>query len=575
MKHRKILLKKTIGISIFLALFTVTYLSLSSAEPKLPTEFYGKITTYNFPASSGVVRVYSGATLCGSFSIVNGGYYGVLSCNGDDPQTISDEGGIDGESLVFRFNSDPVTTFGDTIFSTGQFKLVNITHPVLFCGDGFCDILENCASCETDCFSCNMTTNQTNSTGNSSGNGSSTGGTGGTGGSGGSGSSGGGGGGAGAGSSTSGGSAGPTEVGSYCSENWICGNWTECSVLGLQTRECTDNNYCGTYDNKPLEVEECDYMSCFDGLMNCHNNLCEEGIDCGGPCFNKCSFLEQQFQNSTIKIPRLEIPMQVCERKIDFKNKGLWIFIAFIIVAMAGRYLYSEYRVKKLRINEDLSPLDKSRKILSSKRKTQLFILTLLFLALASLLYSYYFLLCPTDFFNYSWILLLLLILIPLVIHTIMRKYEYSESIHMTKQKKMEDTHYQSIVNMINIENNIISEEENSVALKLYDLSNQEEFKEIIEKHPQIKKIYKNLVDLYNKYQEKKNPFNMEKDLCDEINELSIDEDFKSEISKIPELKNIFERLQGIYKQYEEKQKLYDQLDKAEKEVREEKSDKK
>jgi hypothetical protein len=91
-----------------------------------------------------------------------------------------------------------------------------------------------------------------------------------------------------------------------------------------------------------------------------------------------------------------------------------------------------------------------------------------------------------------------------------------------------------------------------------------EDFKKISDKHPQIKKIYKDLIDLYNKYEEKKNPFNLEKNLCDEINDLSNNAEFKTEISAIPELKNIFDRLKALYKQYEEKQKLYDELDKVE-----------
>ncbi|RLI91737.1 MAG: hypothetical protein DRO89_03405, partial [Candidatus Altiarchaeales archaeon] len=33
----------------------------------------------------------------------------------------------------------------------------------------------------------------------------------------------------------------------------------------------------GSYGAKPMP-------SCFDGIQNCHDGACEEGIDCGGPC---------------------------------------------------------------------------------------------------------------------------------------------------------------------------------------------------------------------------------------------------------------------------------------------------
>jgi len=71
-------------------------------------------------------------------------------------------------------------------------------------------------------------------------------------------------------------------------------------------------------------------------------------------------------------------------------------------------------------------------------------------------------------------------------------------------------------------------------------------------------------VKLYDEYKEKKNPFNIEKNICDEINALDSDELFKSVIVKHSELKHIFERLKKLYAQYGEKQKMYDKLDELE-----------
>ncbi|MGM5487745.1 MAG: MopE-related protein, partial [Nanobdellota archaeon] len=62
-----------------------------------------------------------------------------------------------------------------------------------------------------------------------------------------------------------------------CSEDWVCSEWSQCSD-GQQTRTCSDQNECGTEQNKPITTQAC--QSCDDGVQN----QGEEGIDCGGPC---------------------------------------------------------------------------------------------------------------------------------------------------------------------------------------------------------------------------------------------------------------------------------------------------
>ena len=42
-----------------------------------------------------------------------------------------------------------------------------------------------------------------------------------------------------------------------CSESWSCMDWSDC-VDGMQTRVCTDENSCGTADNKPSESIDCE-----------------------------------------------------------------------------------------------------------------------------------------------------------------------------------------------------------------------------------------------------------------------------------------------------------------------------
>jgi hypothetical protein len=569
---KKLEMKKiSYGISILalllLLLLLVSSIWIVAAEPPLPTEFYGTIYNFNFPASSGTVKAYIGNITCGQFNIVNNGYYGVLSCLADDPNTTQIEGAINGQNITFLYDSNPTTIFGEYHFSSGDYHFVNITFPELVCGDGFCDRLETCYDCEIDCFACNATSNQTtNTTGNYTGNetgdtstnvtpsdggGSSSGSSSGTDGSGGA-------------------SYSPTNDGlqeTPCVENWQCGNWSECSVIGVQNRSCYDSAGCGTYNSKPLEVQECVYEgSCFDNLINCHDGLCEGGVDCGGPCDKKCSVFEQPFQNITVTIPKFEIPKAVCEKKFDFTNPGFWIFMVIIILSGIARYYIERYFVEKAKKNENLNALSRSRKVVGERRKTKIFIISMMFLAAGFLTYSYFFLLCPNIFFIYSWLLLLFIVIAPLAIYAISRDLAYNERVHFEKEKRLDDLHYQSLIKMIDLENTILADEENILSNKIYELSKNDEIKDVMFKYPEIKQIYKLMMELYDKYKEKKNPFDLEKDFCDTVNKLKQDVEFNKRITPYPELAEIFERLQRLYQQYDEKQKLYDQIDKMDSE---------
>lgn len=52
-----------------------------------------------------------------------------------------------------------------------------------------------------------------------------------------------------------------------CSENWTCGTWGSCTN-GYRNRSCWDQNYCGTYRNKPIESETC--STCYEN-WSCNN----------------------------------------------------------------------------------------------------------------------------------------------------------------------------------------------------------------------------------------------------------------------------------------------------------------
>ncbi|MBN2052960.1 hypothetical protein JW756_05630 [Candidatus Woesearchaeota archaeon] len=592
-------------------LLILDLMNFVSALPPLPTEFYGVIRSYNYNGSAGqTIHAYdSDGTLCGSFTIVNEGYYGILTCNGDDPETSTDEGAITGENITFRYLGGYTTLAGDDSWDAGEFHYVNITYPVVYCGDNFCDSwYENAISCPSDCptynGTINITFNQTNISG-------------------------GGGGGTGTGEGgeaeeepDSGGDmlgvmpqtydnftsnmTGQQGLGFECQENWVCSNWTKCGMDGFQSRNCTDKNSCETFENKPPEVQKCIYtptcfdgakngleegidcgglckpcISCSDGIQNCHEGECEEDVDCGGPC-PPCPTCFDGFQNChdgsceegvdcngpcEKRCPTIQLPGLVFVCKKDFNplsNQSI-IFFIIIILLIAIDMVYSSYRIKETRKNKSLSDIKRAKKVLSIKRRRYLFIFITLLLAILLYLYYYFFIMCEVEY-KFLWLLLVLLFLSPLIIHLIIRRLEYTEHKRLSKLEAMLNNHYKQINSLIRIENEHISELEEELADELYLLLEKPEYKEK-ESSDEIKlfkELYKELVSLYSKYKEKDSPFEDEKILCNEIYELVENEKYKEIISSDMNFSNMVTKLKILYKQYEEKQKLYDEINKIE-----------
>ena len=94
---------------IFLVLIISTATRIVSAFPIPPSQFYGDITIDGKYADIGTnISVYDiGSVLCGSFSVEKKGGY-ILSCKGDNPKTIEDEGAKEGEPLNFYLNDKQI-----------------------------------------------------------------------------------------------------------------------------------------------------------------------------------------------------------------------------------------------------------------------------------------------------------------------------------------------------------------------------------------------------------------------------------------------------------------------------------
>ena len=136
--------------------------------------------------------------------------------------------GIYEENLrLYQYNetSSEWEVLNSTVNAAGNYIEANATHLSFFglfgkaawCGDGYCNGAETCSTCPNDCGVCLSTYP----------------------------------------------SEGMAVTGAVtalpCEENWVCSGWTECSPDGIQTRTCTDQNECGTFESKPIETKSCEY----------------------------------------------------------------------------------------------------------------------------------------------------------------------------------------------------------------------------------------------------------------------------------------------------------------------------
>lgn len=540
------LVRKTIGLAIFLLSVIIP---LATALPPLPTEYYGTVTYYNEPAASGMlVEAYdSQENKCGEFNVRNAGYFGLLSCQGDDELTTMIEGPVEGETTNFIIDGLEASVFGNNTWDAGTFKYVDLVVPKVVCGDGFCDSRESCAACPEDCGPCE--TAETNVTGNETGEGT-------------------GGGDSTSGGDTDGGGASdggaggaisqipawlqPGDIfgfegtGSFipCQENWACGNWSECPPTEVQTRNCTDLNNCGTFKNKPAEKRACVYQE----------EVPEDNET--GP--------EQE------RPPRQERPMQItfpditCEKETNpIKNGWIWIFLAAAI-AIIMRFVWEHKQIDRIRENQEFDKVKKAKLIYSKKRKTFIFVGATIFITIAAYLAYILFFQCTPNFTAIG-LLALFLVLLPMIIHKIIDALEYHEEEKIVNLEKLHDTHYQHIKKLIELQNKSISHLEADIAKKLDFLATKESFMNLLDEYPDLEEIYKDMLKLYDEYQRQKVKASDEKELVDEIYKLVNNPNFNSLKAKDPHIAVLYNNLVMLYKHYEEKQELHDKLKQTEK----------
>lgn len=555
--------------------------TISYALPPLPTEFYGNITYRNNPISSGTITAYdSNNVLCGSFAITQNGLFGLLTCKGDDPYTLADEGPVDDEILKFYLNSTEVGVVGDDTYNQYSYKEIDLRYYV--CGDAFCENkFESCTSCENDCGKCpdpNATIIPPNTTTTVPDGGTTTDG-------GGSAAGGGAASGAGAGGGASGG-GGAGNTGkiiniTVCEEEWYCQDWGICHMNKTQSRICQDINNCNTTEKMPEIVEDCIYEgtcsdnikngleegidcgglcelcpwdtelpTCEDGKRNCQDGVCEEGVDCGGPCDKKCER----------KKPILELPIEICEREFQYNDSTYWLFLFFMIVAISSDIYRSQRKINKLRKSENVEDILRATTIVHTKRNMYVFITIIMFITFMLLGYYHYFSQCTPSFaIDFLWMMIIIMIIAPLVGFLIIHILEYNEKDKIVMMSRYFEDHHSQLAQVIKMHNDYLIEIENEISNEIYQLLNDESLKNELDDYPELKEAYKEMITLYDEYKVNTKPFEVEKDLCENMYNLINNVHFVELTKKFPKIQNLYDNLVMLFKQYEEKQKLYDE----------------
>ncbi len=579
-------------------IFLIILLPFVTSIPPIPTEFYGTATRYDVnstPLQAGtVINIFAGNVSCGSFIIQNAGYYGVLTCLGDDNYTSIVEGAEQGQNIVFYLENETAQTFGDTVWYYGEYHMVNIT-PMPRCGNGICELTESCITCVEDCGRC--ATNGTGTgTGTGSGGGNTTGG----------GSSSGGGDSSGGGGTTiglGGGSGDQDITASFCQEDWICSEWYPeiCPVEETQWRDCNDKNDCGTDYLKPTLNQTCVYQgTCIDTIKNqdetdrdcgglkcnpcdlgkkclfdydCKSGFCdpleyickeptcndnfknqgEEGIDCGGPC-------------PPCERPSIEKPGTIARFLVTGCGPFPWLFllvatlIAFLIYIIGKAYIQ---KIKNSKDYKELKKIEQLRKIYDLNRDLHVFLFITLLLEIAVSLFLYY--LCEIAI----WIFFMVLIILPIIGAIIIKAYVYDEKRKKETLRKTILKHEDFLMKLIKIEREEVKKEERKVFEKL---TNEIDYFKLDKKLALLlKDIRFSIEEMINSKEEE--PIETENNLINTITEIDT---YKGILNNNEFLTNVYSDLKFIekihrdillqYKKLREDKELEKELNEEEKE---------
>ena len=101
-------MKKIIIFFVFLIALKTVF-----SMPGIPSDFYGTVKIGGQDAPIGtVITAYIDGQNYGSFTVTVSGKYGLFSITGDDLDTSGKEGGVNGDTLIFKINGQTVMQIG-------------------------------------------------------------------------------------------------------------------------------------------------------------------------------------------------------------------------------------------------------------------------------------------------------------------------------------------------------------------------------------------------------------------------------------------------------------------------------
>ncbi len=512
---------KAITILSFLIVVLPIILAEAQESPPLPLQLYGRAVSFNTPVAHGTIitAIDTEGNACGRFTVTYSGYFGVLSCRGENT-TLDGTGASQGENIRFRIGAFPTSIlFGNTIDSIGNlywesgvYKEITIVAPPIICGDGFCDRYESCSTCPEDCGECPVTP---------------------------------------PGIPDSRPPEGPPRLPDFgliddepividCVESWSCSDWSICYPNGTQTRECIDVNACGTDEDKPETLRECIY---------------EEPPP------------REEVPREITERPRPEeiLVVRKCDERLPILSVASLVFIMLFLIIVVVPLLHMRSARKKIVRDKYAEEMDKLKAVYHLERKTYTFIIIVSVLGAIVYLYHYLFFLCKDVYYANLWLLALFVFLSPVVIHVLIAVMKYSEKAKMRKMRLLNNSYYRHVMYLIKITNEQLSKSENEITQKIYLLGQDGEFHDLVTGTKEIRNIYYDMTKLFTLYKEGKQASKVEKDLLSNMEKLDKNEAFSEAALKHPELDSLKSNLALLYKAYESKQELYDELRRIEK----------
>ncbi|MBW2987936.1 hypothetical protein KY318_00355, partial [Candidatus Woesearchaeota archaeon] len=456
---------------------------------------------------------------------------------------------------------------GNVIWQPGEFRYVNLSFSALYCGDGICSEGEDCSNCPIDCGECPPPTEGEPSQGEEEGEGEGTK----------------------RGGGTAFGFVAPPKR--PCKENWVCSEWSNCSIEGIQTRICIDINNCGTNKTKPEEVRRCIYQgNCHDGIQN--NG--EEGIDCGGPC-PPCPSCFDGIQNQgeegvdcggpcppcEVKIPKVErpavIPGMVCGNGVcefgeecgcprdcrRFYWQILAIVLGELLVVYVGMRGYLRL-IKRLGI-----PRIRRAKTRLMLRRLFIWLVVLSFLyALSVVVFLFFFGSCWNLLVKYSYILMAELVIVPFVGYYILRVLEYNEKRRLRYMKRSIDVYNQELLALLRIQSQELPRIEQEFIAEAARFRKTGIGFKVFEQYIALDQIV-DLIQYINQNAYTTQPgmhdafIKMAERVVEAFQQLDEDEHLKAMLSSNEPLKQLWDKLEFIVNQYKERLELIQELEQA------------